>query len=114
MGRRQPGLDAIENGSRQAARVEDEEGINSPNGGTSGGGGDKDGKNRTSPTSVMDTPAGGGMSEKVGTRSDVNILLCGDPGTSKSQLLSYVRRHPVLSYSYSYFATISLSSSPLL
>lgn len=29
---------------------------------------------------------------KVHQRSEVNILLCGDPGTSKSQLLSYVHK----------------------
>ena len=28
----------------------------------------------------------------VPTRSELNILLCGDPGTSKSQLLQYVYR----------------------
>ncbi|RHY66747.1 hypothetical protein DYB38_008644 [Aphanomyces astaci] len=35
---------------------------------------------------------GSGGPEKKHTRSDLNVLLCGDPGTSKSQLLSYVHK----------------------
>jgi DNA replication licensing factor MCM4 len=30
--------------------------------------------------------------DKVRLRGDINILLCGDPGTSKSQILSYVHK----------------------
>ena len=34
----------------------------------------------------------GSDASKLNKRGDINILLCGDPGTSKSQLLSYVHK----------------------
>jgi DNA replication licensing factor MCM4 len=47
----------------------------------SGGGNNSDGTND-----------GGSTTNKLNKRGDINILLCGDPGTSKSQLLSYVNK----------------------
>ena len=37
----------------------------------------------------------GGVNKKLTNKSlrgEINVLLCGDPGTSKSQLLSYVHK----------------------
>ncbi|KAI9922300.1 hypothetical protein PsorP6_001218 [Peronosclerospora sorghi] len=56
------------------------------------GGTRKDGSSGSVNEDVSEQEHGRVASKRKSMRSDMNVLLCGDPGTSKSQLLSYVHK----------------------
>ncbi|RLN60350.1 hypothetical protein BBJ29_005489 [Phytophthora kernoviae] len=56
------------------------------------GGTRKDGSNGSVNVVQDEQELGGVAPKRKAMRSDMNVLLCGDPGTSKSQLLSYVHK----------------------
>lgn len=56
------------------------------------GGTRKDGSSGSVNEDDGDHEHGGVAPKRRSMRSDMNVLLCGDPGTSKSQLLSYVHK----------------------